>query len=439
MRYRAHVQVVSPLLGLLLTACGTSGNSGGSTGPIDASPGDATTPTDGAAQRDAAPTSGYTLALEPGHITADPGDTFSVTIGVTRNGSAAPVTFVVSPPLGIVVSQPAPAVADSSTLQVSIPSTGTVGDYDVVVTGTANGIDQQVHLGVHVGSLLVLDTGTFVAPTFVTAVTAKVWGAGGGAGGECYLNLTPGSGGNGGFASATFAVSPGGSYRVVVGQGGGGSSNNCVGGGGGGYSALFDLDGGVMLVAGAGGGGGAVSVYQNELGYGGAGAYGGGLTGDSIGPCALGGTQDAGGNAVGCGDTTPAPTNGGPFQGGAGSTAPPPSAFFADGGEPGGGAGGAMTYSSSAPPGAGGGGGGGGYFGGGGGPGESQNFAGGGGGGGSGFNPFDGGVLLTSTTSDAPASDDVDYGDAGAALGGYPEFPYESGIAGRIVIRLPKP
>jgi len=139
---------------------------------------------------------------------------------------------------------------------------------------------------------------TWTAPSGVTSATFKLWGAGGG-------NASNYSGGEGGYTSGTFTVTPGRNYNIYVGNtgigrsggwpGGGTASSGGSGsaaGGGGGYSAIQDSTNNIYLaIAGAGGG----AVY-NRPGY-----KGGGTTGESTNDFGYGvntgGTQSAGGVA----------------------------------------------------------------------------------------------------------------------------------------------
>lgn len=203
---------------------------------------------------------------------------------------------------------------------------------------------------------------TFVVPSGITRIFAKVWGAGGGngrAGGWSY----GADGGGGGHARAIIPVTPGTSLTVKVGVGGrtatfgssfgggGGTLNTSdvtYGGQGGGGSYIFSGST-PLLIAGGGGGGGSSRAWTGNVG-----GAGGGITGQKgESPYDAkptfgggGGTQTAGGASVG--------TAGSLYQGGVPNT---------------------NSY---------GGGGGGGYYGGGGGGySESNTMA--GGGGGSGF------------------------------------------------------
>ncbi|MBI5698179.1 MAG: hypothetical protein HZC29_06830, partial [Thaumarchaeota archaeon] len=114
----------------------------------------------------------------------------------------------------------------------------------------------------------------FTVPNGTTSLTVKAWGAGGGK----YVPATSLYGGGGGFAQGTLSVSPGQTYKVVVGgggqnvascgsggaggtSGGGNGGNNCAGGadsaggGGGGYSGIFITSvnqGNAKVIAGGG-------------------------------------------------------------------------------------------------------------------------------------------------------------------------------------------
>jgi hypothetical protein len=116
---------------------------------------------------------------------------------------------------------------------------------------------------------------TLTIPAGVTAILAKCWGAGGGAGtiGGWYIGSP---GGGGGFMSSVITVTPGENLIVIVGErgrvnpstyafgGGGRATNNNVdnryGGGGGGYSGIFRTSvsqANALIIAGGGGGGGS--------------------------------------------------------------------------------------------------------------------------------------------------------------------------------------
>ena len=235
---------------------------------------------------------------------------------------------------------------------------------------------------------------SFVVPAGVTTLTAKLW-AGGGAGGGLPMDspaLYP-VGGGGGFATGTFAVTPGETLTIIVGGGGqyapntyaygggGGSSQHggTITGGGGGRSAI--RRGATELLTAGGGGGAGGEHGQNDGGPGG-GASGGPSTGYCV---AGGGTQSEGGARATC-NYNSGNTAGSAFQGG---TDP---------------------YC--------GGGGGGGWFGGGSGNHWTPSFACGGGGGGAGHLGSGVAGSLVAAAGAAPAAQgDVDYA-AGVAAGG---------------------
>jgi len=218
---------------------------------------------------------------------------------------------------------------------------------------------------------------TWTVPSSVTMVSFAAYGAQG-------ANGNGGGGGAGAIIQGTFAVTPGDSYEIMVGQhptinyGTDGHNGNSTGGGGGTFVAL---NGTPIIIAGGGGGGGAVTGGQNaETGEnGGNGLGGGGASGGSAGQ---GGSSNGGNNAGRSGggfysDGGVPPGDGGVYcsacsgsraysflNGGAGG---PQGPHHGPGGFGGGGCGG--NY---------GGGGGGGYSGGGGG--SSNGYGGGGGG-----------------------------------------------------------
>ena len=68
-------------------------------------------------------------------------------------------------------------------------------------------------------SLTYNSSGTFIVPPGVTSITVQAWGAGAGGAGGSSANRS--GGGGGAFATNTFAVVPGASYTVTVGNGGG--------------------------------------------------------------------------------------------------------------------------------------------------------------------------------------------------------------------------
>jgi hypothetical protein len=162
---------------------------------------------------------------------------------------------------------------------------------------------------------------SWVVPTGVTHVYAKLWGAGGGGGCQGGWNHG-GEGGGGGHARGIIPVTAGQTLSIRVPRGGynqpgttnapygGGSStaggDNQYGAGGGGYAGIF-IGTTPYLIAGGGGGGG--STTSGGMNYNQRGGAGGGITGqhgisgDSFTYGGGGGTQSAGGSA-GSGSST---------------------------------------------------------------------------------------------------------------------------------------
>jgi hypothetical protein len=214
----------------------------------------------------------------------------------------------------------------------------------------------------------------FTVPQECTSIVVQAYGAGGGSSGANR------SGGNGGFAQATIAVSVNESLTVSVGGGGGRPGGNFMGAAGGGFSAVFRSTTPLII---AGGGGGASSYAM--------GGHGGGSTanaGASYG-CSgggAGGTPSSGGNGGAAGVGCIIGNNGLSRIGGDGASACGGYACFnipTAGGFNGGGASGGCFYINNAQQGfitSSGGGGGGGYWGGGGGSGGDDYASGGGGG-----------------------------------------------------------
>ena len=183
---------------------------------------------------------------------------------------------------------------------------------------------------------------SFVVPAGVTSITAKLWGAGGGAGAA-----DNGPGGAGGFTTGTITVTPGETLTILTGEGG--KINNRGGGGGGGRSAIRRTST-ELLTAGAGG----AATRGNHLSP--HGGPGGGLSGtNGIGGGGTGGagTQTAGGSSPTAG------REGSQFQGGTVATGGYASGTaYPDGGSgngdnsswTAGGGGGGSSLTSSAPP-----------------------------------------------------------------------------------------
>ncbi|PKN54013.1 MAG: hypothetical protein CVU56_28835, partial [Deltaproteobacteria bacterium HGW-Deltaproteobacteria-14] len=96
---------------------------------------------------------------------------------------------------------------------------------------------------------------SFVVPAGVTSLTAKLWGAGGAGGGTTSDGVNFSVGGGGGFATATFAVTPGETLTIIVGGGGQFTGGVAAYGGGGGTGGTY---GGSLV----GGGGGRAAVRR---------------------------------------------------------------------------------------------------------------------------------------------------------------------------------
>jgi len=115
-------------------------------------------------------------------------------------------------------------------------------------------------------------TTSWTAPTGVTQVTVKVWGAGGGGGGGGVDNAgAGGGGGSGGYSSSVLTVVPGTSYSITIGAGGAGGGvgsgwHNGGSNGSAGNSSRFVLNGGTSVVANGGGGGIAAFTYTGGAG-----------------------------------------------------------------------------------------------------------------------------------------------------------------------------
>jgi hypothetical protein len=252
---------------------------------------------------------------------------------------------------------------------------------------------------------------TFTVPCGVTSVFIQTWGAQGGAGATGNSNTGPtlgGSGGLGGYAEGSLAVTPGDVLNIFVGGQGatptggfnGGANGGSQNAGGGGGATDVRVGGTAesnrVLTAGGGGGGGrgGCEGSQGPAGAGGNGGSGGGGVG------ANGGNSPTSGGAAGGGFGG----NFGSVQGASGGAGVGCSGFL---GSPGtaastgtGGSGGAgqscCCFSFASIPG--GGGGGGGQLGGGGGGGGSAGTSGcsgndkGAGGGGGGGSSYVGGV-----------------------------------------------
>ena len=154
--------------------------------------------------------------------------------------------------------------------------------------------------------------GTFIVPAGVTSITVQAWGAGGSGGGSSnagFLSARGGGGGGGGaYATATFAVIPGGSLPVVVGTGGTGVSGDS--GTSGSFSTITGYTG---IIYAAGGSGGVANKSGGEPAGGSGGtvatskgtpiAGGNGVDGDS-GAFIRSGAGGAGANSGGAGGSS---------------------------------------------------------------------------------------------------------------------------------------
>ena len=164
---------------------------------------------------------------------------------------------------------------------------------------------------------LTLDTAQVytITPVSNMNINAKMWGAGGSSNsGNTY------SGGAGGYASGTIALTGGTSYKIRVGSPTGGGAGGS--GAGGGYSGIFvtsETHGNSVMIAGGGGGGAnRYSVDQSPAAGGGASGQTGGYTPSPAG--GGGGTQSAGGAGSAAG-TSRGGTAGSALTGGVGHSA----------------------------------------------------------------------------------------------------------------------
>ena len=133
------------------------------------------------------------------------------------------------------------------------------------------------------------ETTTFTVPLGVSLIRATVIGGGGGGGGSNGSYAAAG-GGAGGFASGTFAVTPGSVIAITVGTGGGGGGSGASGGNG--TESSF----GAFCVA-YGGEGGQFQTTQSTFGGAGGNASGGELAGSGgCGSDGQNGTTVIGGN-----------------------------------------------------------------------------------------------------------------------------------------------
>ncbi|MDY0813139.1 hypothetical protein [Kitasatospora purpeofusca] len=256
---------------------------------------------------------------------------------------------------------------------------------------------------------------TFTVPAGVTAVNARVFGAGGAGSPRAYYTGQYGGGG-GGYTTGTLAVTPGQSLTLTVGQGGRLNSTSATYGGGGAGGQGFTAAGAASATGGSGGG---MSAVWN-------GAYGtnplvvaGGGGGSSPGADATIPAAGGGGGSNGGQDNQPAASGRGGTQSAGGAAATQTSCAAATAGVQYQGGRGAAN-----PQNEGGGGGGGGYYGGGGGACQRGGTleANGMGGGGSGYNRGTG-VTNTQTANGTNSSGN----GVGGTSGGRSDAQYTSG------------
>ena len=174
-------------------------------------------------------------------------------------------------------------------------------------------------------------SGSWSLPDGVTAVTVQAYGAGGSGGGSEHFYSGQGGGGGGGggaYSSGTVTVGGNSSYQVTVGRGGGGVSGEGNGSAGG--ASSFAGDTGTVLAGGGGGGGQSPAGVRGPGGTPG-GTAGSGSDGQSGG---RGSGDNGGGGGAGAGGGGGGPGGSSGFDGG-------------NGGFPGGGGGGAGTPGSS--------------------------------------------------------------------------------------------
>ncbi len=393
----------------------------------------------------------YSFTAAPSSVVVEPaGAAAAVSITLTRTAGfaeAIALSLVNAPP-GVSGSAIIPGNQSTGTLNVFADATAKKGDLaqaTISAQSTPSNIAATQPLLVRVGHVLLVASAstTFVVPQDVHNATITAWGAGGGGGMPTNVGAEQGAaGGAGGFAEATFALTPGTTLDVIVGAPGvAGTSASYYGqgGSGGGFSgveigaALVDAgvdaasdagDAGTsyLLIAGGGAGGGGGFYYLTTPSLsgpgkvGGAGSGGTGTDGSSATGGGNGGTPTAGG-ATG---TTCFGGSAGTFlQGGSGNKGP-------IGGLPGGGNGGSQ----------GGGGGGGGYYGGGAGGSASPTCSGGNGGGGGGGHVDATGtsVATLAGTGATPPSTNHKYYVNNVATGG---AATTSGGVGHVVISVP--
>lgn len=107
---------------------------------------------------------------------------------------------------------------------------------------------------------------TWKVPSCAEEICVDMWGAGGGGGGPSYVSSSyrGGGGGGGGYGSQCFAVAPGDTYNIVVGEGGKGGTSNSSGAGGaggtGGTSSITGTNISMTVTGGIGGGSGTSNL-----------------------------------------------------------------------------------------------------------------------------------------------------------------------------------
>jgi hypothetical protein len=396
---------------------------------------------------EAPPAQGFTIALAPSHVTADPGDSnIAIAINVNRAASFTDdVAFTITPPAHVTATNAVDTgnAGTQSSFSISVDNSMPLGTAQLTVTASnpTKTFVQNATLDILVGTLANLgDAGTFTVPDWATSLTIKAWGAGGGAScPTCAGGNTSGvaQGGGGGFASGTVAVTPGAQLVILTGTGGaagyitaadaGTCPGKFSGGGGGGFTGVQVKGGSYLVIAGGGGG----TSYYSGNGGGGGGATGEGVFDVSDSGCSTsGGSQTSGGSSSsGCANMGEAGTS---LQGGNGYTScvgP-----YAAGGVPGGGSGGFGTILSN-------GGGGGGFFGGGGGGELSSTNFGHAAGGGSGHVASDAGTLVTASGPTTANTSDPDFAHCASATGSGGTTQVNNGVGGGgcVVIRYTKP
>jgi len=283
-------------------------------------------------------------------------------------------------------------------------------------------------------------TDTYVVPTGVTSITAKIWGAGGGGGSGNAESGTGGAGGGGGYAKSVITVTPGETLDVTVGTGGAGSAGSRQGGDGGGYSAVQRSATFLLQAGGGGGGGGAEGTSSGDGGAGGAGGGTSGVAGANGEASGRGGGGGAGsaslGTAGGAGTngaagSTSAANSGGDAGGSTGTCNASVAGNRGGAGGTGGGGDGGDDASSCE----GGGGGGGGRFGGGGGGSVNSNNRGAGGGGGGSSLATGSGIVETPGSGVNPGnSGDSERNGAGQGGAGSTSTTASAGSDGAVII-----